>query len=79
MVKIFVSTHNIIIFDYSASDFLLRFTLRKSRHHSLLSFLLGYYLVSVSPERSRAKQTSLQTVRGPYLVSTIAVSMYSTM
>ena len=70
---------HIIIFDYSASDFLLRFTLRKSRHHSLLSFLLGYYLVSVSPERSRAKQTSLQTVRGPYLVSTIAVSMYSTM
>ena len=37
------------------------FTLQKSKHHSILSLLVGYYLVNVTPERFREQSAKLDS------------------
>ena len=41
--------------------FFLMFTLQKSKHHSILSLLVGYYLVNVTPERFREQSAKLDS------------------
>ena len=41
------------------------FTLQKSKQHSILSLLVGYYLVNVTPERFREQSAKLDSaIRG---------------
>ena len=44
--------------------------MRKSRYHSLVSWLLGVYLVYVTPDRHKEKENKkLDVMRGKYLFS----------
>ena len=46
------------------SGLLLSFSLRKSKYHNLLSWLLGVYLVYVTPDRQKEKENrKLDTIR----------------
>ena len=40
----------------TTAGFLISFSLRKSRYHSLVSWLLGVYLVYVTPDRQKEKE-----------------------
>ena len=54
----------------TSAGFLISFSLRKSRYHSLVSWLLGVYLVYVTPDRHKEKENKKQNeMRGNYVFS----------
>ena len=58
-------------------DFLLSFTLQKSPHHSLLSYLLGIHLVTLTQERMREKEGNLNMSSNSELKSLNCTSLKS--
>ena len=47
------------------AGFLLCFSLRKSKYHNLLSWLVGVYLVYVTPDKQKEKENrKLEAIQG---------------
>ena len=52
------------------------FTLKKSKQHSILSLLVGYYLVNVTPERFREQSAKLDSaIRGATEIKNLTINM----
>lgn len=53
------------------------FSLQKSKQHNILSLLLGYYLVNVTPERFREQSAKLDSaIRGETGIKNLTINMW---
>merc|ERR1711915_313862 len=76
-VTLYPSLHFLV--DTVNIGFLLSFTLRKGKHHSLLSWLLGLCLVYVTPDGQKLKEgRQLKAIKGSQGLRHLAISSMST-
>ena len=55
------------------------FSLQKSKQHNILSLLVGYYLVNVTPERFREQSAKLDSaIRGATGIKNLTNNMWGT-